>query len=128
MTGVQTCALPIYDVVVASRFKGKIEEGAMKGMNRLGNICLTTLANVLYGQKTSDVCSGMHGFTKKAYKGMDIDAAHFEVEANFFVEEAKNKLKMCEIAIEYKKRQGKSKLTTWHGVKIGAYLLKKRFS
>ena len=115
------------DVVVGSRFDGKIEEGAMKGLNRIGNIGLTLVGSILYQQRTGDLCSGMRGFTKKAYKKMLIDAPHFEVEANFFAEAAKKKLKSCEVPIEYRKRGGQSKLTAWHGIRIGMYLLTKRF-
>ena len=114
------------DVVVGSRFDGKIEEGAMKGLNRIGNKLLTLAGSVIYQQHTGDLCSGMRGFTKKAYKMMIIDAPHFEVEANFFAEAAKKHLKSCEVPIEYRKRGGQSKLTAWHGIKIGLYLLRKR--
>jgi glycosyltransferase involved in cell wall biosynthesis len=114
------------DVVVASRFRGSMEDGAMKGLNRTGNVLLTMMANALYGQNLSDACSGMRGFTRKAYKGMKIDAPHFEVEANFLVEEYRNGLRVCEIPVDYKRREGTSKLSPLHGLKIGSYLLKKR--
>jgi dolichol-phosphate mannosyltransferase len=116
------------DVVVGSRFKGKIEKGAMKTVNKLGNIALTGIGNALYWKSASDICSGFWAFRKDAYKRMDINAPHFSLEANFYVECAKKRLKLCEIPITYGVRRGETKLTVAHGFGIGFYLLKKRFS
>lgn len=114
------------DIVLGSRFRGHIDRGAMSGVNRFGNSVLTSFANVLYGKKASDVCSGMWGFTKKAYKSMAIDAPHFELEANFFVQAAKNGLVLGEVPIAYSKRAGTSKLGIGDGFKIALYLIKNR--
>lgn len=120
-------ALETCDVVVGSRFRGKIEDGSMKPLNRIGNQMLTSLGNLLYGKGKSDLCSGFWGFTKKAYKSMVIDAPHFELEANFFAESAKRKLEFCEVPITYGVRQGETKLSPLHGLNIGLYLILKRF-
>ncbi len=116
------------DVVVGSRFSGKIAQGAMKSVNRLGNRMLTFEARVIYGKKTTDVCSGFWAFRKEAYKKMKIDAPHFSLEANFYVECAKKGLSLREVPISYGNRRGTTKLTIFHGLDIGFYLLKKRFS
>ncbi len=115
------------DVVVGSRFDGKIETGAMSPVNVLGNRFLTTLASLLYQKKINDVCSGMWGFTKNAYTSLFIDAPHFELEVNLFVESVKRGFRICELPISYAKRGGKSKLSIKHGLDIAAYLVKKRF-
>ncbi|HID73407.1 TPA: glycosyltransferase [Candidatus Micrarchaeota archaeon] len=120
-------ALESCDVVLGSRFKGEMEEGAMTSLNRFGNHRLTDIANVLYGKRISDVCSGFWAFRKSAYKKMLIDAPHFELEANFFSQCAKLKLNLCEVPIRYGKRTGETKLNTLHGLKIGLYLLTRRF-
>ncbi len=111
------------DVVLGSRFRGHIEKGAISGMNIFGNSALTAMANALYGKSVSDVCTGMWGFTKKAYKSMEIDAPHFELEVNFFTQAAKLGLKLCEVPISYQKRAGTSKLGIGDGFKIGTYLI-----
>lgn len=115
------------DIVAGSRFRGRIEKGSLSAVNRFGNFMLTLLANVLYSKNSSDVCSGMWGFTRKAYKAMEIDAPHFELEANFFVEAAKKGISVSEIPISYRKRAGTSKLGINDGFKIGIYLLRRRF-
>ena len=119
--------LKTYDVVLGSRFKGSVEKGAMTPVNKIGNLFLTTLATLMYQKSVSDVCTGMWGFTKKAYKQILVDAPHFELEVNFFVEAVKRNLKICELPIDYKKRGGKSKLSIKHGFDIALYLVKKRF-
>ena len=115
------------DVVVGSRFRGKIEKGAMKGTNRFGNKALTFIANLLYGKPVSDVCSGFWAFRKSAYKKMVIDAKHFSLEANFYAQCAKRKFTLGEVPISYGARRGETKLNVLHGVGIGLYLLEKRF-
>lgn len=120
-------ALKRYDVVLGSRFKGSVEHGAMTSVNAFGNKFLTMLAHLVHLKQVSDVCTGMWGFTKKAYKSMVIDAPHFELEANFFIEAVKKNMKICEVPIAYKKRGGKSKLSIKDGFKIAMYLLKRRF-
>jgi dolichol-phosphate hexosyltransferase len=115
------------DVAVGSRFRGDIEPGSMSALNRFGNRALTSLANLLYGKKISDVCSGFWAFRKGAFKAMDIDSSHFELEANFYVQCAKRGLRLCEVPISYRRRQGKTKLSPLHGIGIGWYILSKRF-
>jgi len=115
------------DVVVGSRFSGSIEEGAMKGINKFGNRCLTFLGNLLYGGRITDLCSGLWAFRKEAYKKMRITAPHFELEANFFTECMRKKMKLCEVPIEYKKRGGTAKISVADGFRIFSFLLSNRF-
>jgi dolichol-phosphate mannosyltransferase len=115
------------DVVIGSRFAGTIEEGAMKTINRIGNIGLTFFASLLYGRKITDVCSGMWGFRREAYKKMEITAPHFELEADLFSEAVKKNMRICEVPIVYKKRGGAAKLRVSDGARIAWWLLKKRF-
>lgn len=115
------------DVVIGSRFKGKIARNAMSKINKLGNRCLTLLGNLLYGKGVSDMCSGMWGFRRNVYKEMEIKAPHFELEANFFTEAAKHGFKICEVPISYEKREGEAKLRISDGVSIGCFLIKNRF-
>ena len=115
------------EVVVGSRFSGSIENGAMSGTNRLGNRLLTFIGNLLYGGSITDLCSGLWAFRKSAYKNMLITAPHFELEANFFSECMKKRMKLCEVPISYKKRGGKAKISMIDGLRIGAFLLSNRF-
>lgn len=119
--------LKSYEVVLGSRFLGTIEPGAISSRNRFGNSALTAMANILYGRRASDVCTGMWGFNKSAYKGMAIDAPHFELEVNIFVQAVKRGYRLCEVPISYANRAGTSKLRLIDGFKIGLYLMTHRF-
>lgn len=50
---------------------------------------------------------------------MKIDAPHFELEANFFSECMKKKIKLCEVPISYKRRGGKAKISVIDGLRMG---------
>ncbi len=119
--------IPDYDVVLGSRFRGEIRRGSMKTINKLGNRLLTLWANILYGKKISDVCSGFWVFSRKAYREMEIDARHFSLEANFYAECAKRGFSLFEVPITYGVRRGETKLNIFHGFEIGWYLFQKRF-
>ena len=121
-------ALERCEVVVGSRFRGSIEKGAMSALNRFGNRMLTLMANLLYGKRISDVCSGFWAFRKGAYKAMAIDARHFSIEANFYAECARRKMSLCEVPITYGTRRGQTKLNVFHGFDIGLYLVRKRLA
>ncbi len=120
-------ALDESDVALGSRFRGRIEPGSMSAMNAFGNRALSFLASAIYGRGVSDVCSGFWAFRKNAYKAMEIQEGHFELEANFFAECAKRGLSLREVPITYRARRGKSKLSPLHGIGIGLFLLRRRF-
>ncbi|MBE0416001.1 MAG: glycosyltransferase family 2 protein [Dehalococcoidia bacterium] len=71
-----------YDVVLGSRLKGQREQGAMSRLNLVGNHLLAFLANILYGTKISDLCTGYWGFRREVIEGLELDAIGFELEAN----------------------------------------------
>ena len=92
------------EVIAGSRLKGKIEKGAMGKINYLGNLFLTFTAKILFGNPISDLCTGMWGFKKKVYSVINLNASHFELEADIYAEISKNNFKLCEIPINYKKK------------------------
>jgi dolichol-phosphate mannosyltransferase len=114
------------EVVVGSRFKGDIEDGAMSSLNKFGNQRLTDMAKIIYGREISDVCSGFWAFRKDAYKKMNITAPHFSLEANFFSEVSNKGMRLAEVPIRYGKREGETKLNPLHGIDIGLFLIKNR--
>jgi dolichol-phosphate hexosyltransferase len=118
-----------YPVVIGSRLKGKREKGALSGLNFIGNHLLTWLANILYGTKISDLCTGYWGFQKEAIKNLNLGSDGFQIEAEILTQIAKNGYKIGEIPILYRLRQGKAKLGSLNdGGKIAWFLIKRRFS
>ncbi|HUR67802.1 MAG TPA: glycosyltransferase family 2 protein [Candidatus Thermoplasmatota archaeon] len=116
-----------YDVVMGSRFLGRIDDLAMKRLNRIGNRGLSALASTLYGRRCTDVCTGMWAFRRETMRGLGLTSTHFEVEAEMFARAAKARLRITEIPIAYGRREGVTKLgSVVDGFRIGAALLKYR--
>ena len=115
------------DVVMGSRFKGEIEEGAMKRTNVIGNQILSLMASALYAKRCTDVCTGMWGFRLASLQSLKLNSVHYEIEAELFAQSAKAGLGISEVPIVYRKRAGKSGLNSWKdGAKIAAKLARKR--
>ena len=118
-----------YDVVLGSRLNGAVEHGAMKRLNLIGNHLLAFLANLLYGTRVSDLCTGLWGFKINVLRSLNLDAIGFELEANMLIEVAKHKYRVGEVPIQYRRRATASKLGSIRaGYGIGKTLVRKRFS
>ena len=118
-----------YDVVLGSRLNGSVEHGAMKRLNLVGNHLLAFLANMLYGTRVSDLCTGFWGFKVDVLRSLNLDAVGFELEANMLIEVAKHKYRIGEVPIQYRRRATASKLGSIKaGWMIGKTIVKKRFS
>jgi glycosyltransferase involved in cell wall biosynthesis len=116
------------DVVMGSRFKGNIAEGAMTPLNHFGNIVLSDIATLLYQHPCTDLCTGMWGFNSHALRTLELDSKHFELEAEMFAETVKKGLRLEEIPINYLPRAGETKLVPLKaGVTIMTKLLERRF-
>ena len=117
-----------YDVVLGSRLKGRIEEGAMSRLNLVGNHLLALLVNILYGTRISDLCTGSWGFRGEVIKELKLDAVGFEIEANMLIETARKGYRIGELPIHYRRRQTRAKLRSLRaGFRIGRTLIGKRF-
>lgn len=116
-----------YDVVSGSRLNGHLQEGAMSSMNYFGNRMLTLLANTLYGTRMTDVCTGLWGFNRRVLENLALNARHFDIEAEIFATCTKNKYRMAEMPIAYKKRSGIPKLRPIAGISIAKKLIGRRF-
>ena len=118
-----------YPVVIGSRLKGKREEGALRRTNFIGNHLLTWLANILYGTRISDLCTGYWGFRQEVIKSLRLTTTGFQFEAELLTQVTKNGYKIAELPILYRSRQGTAKLGRLKdGFRIGWFLIKRRFS
>ncbi len=103
-----------YDFVIGSRFKGKILPGAMPWANRyIGNPILSGMLRVLFHTDISDSHCGMRGFTKEAYKKMNLKTTGMEFASEMVMKAVKTRLKIKEIPITYHPRIGESKLNSF---------------
>jgi dolichol-phosphate mannosyltransferase len=116
------------DVVLGSRLRGRVENGAMSRLNLFGNHLLAFLASILYRKKISDLCTGCWGFRGTVVKDLRLDATGFDLEANIFVEIAKKGYRIGEVPIHYRRRSTRPKLKSLRdGLKIVRTLIRKRF-
>lgn len=115
-------------VVLGSRFKGKIHDGAMTTSNKIGNLLLSRFASILYGREVSDVCSGMWGFRTDFLKSFNIRADGFDLEVNLFAECVRRGLPIVEVPIPYYRRVGSAKLRLRTGLRIAWALLLNRIA
>lgn len=100
-----------YDMVMGSRFLGRILPGAMPWPNRyIGNPILTGMLNVLFGLRISDAHSGLRAFTREAYDRMQLQTTGMEFASEMIIKASLRKLKISEVPITYHPRGGNSKL------------------
>jgi dolichol-phosphate mannosyltransferase len=118
-----------YDVIMGSRLRGRMRKGAMSKVNLVGNHLLALMTNILYGTRISDPCTGYWGMRREVVERLKLNALGFEVEADMLTEIARDGCKITEIPVTYRRRSTPPKLNSLRdGFKIGAMLLKKRFS
>jgi glycosyltransferase involved in cell wall biosynthesis len=100
-----------YDMVIGSRFKGKMHRGAMPWANRyIGNPILTGLYKLFFKTDLTDIHCGMRSFTRQAYQRLNLHCLGMEFASEMMLEALRKKIKIKEIPIEYYPRKGSSKL------------------
>jgi glycosyltransferase involved in cell wall biosynthesis len=98
-------------LVLGTRFRGKIARGAMPFQNQyLGNPVLTLMLNGLFGMRVSDAHTGMRAFTRDAFQQMELKTTGMEFASEMLIKAKRTGLKMCEVPIHYHPREGTSKL------------------
>ncbi len=103
-----------YDLVIGSRFKGKILKGAMSFSHRyIGNPILSGMLRLFFGGNVSDAHCGLRAFTKEAYKKMNLKTTGMEFASEMVIHALKEKLKIAQIPITYCPRIGESKLSSF---------------
>jgi dolichol-phosphate mannosyltransferase len=116
------------DVVVGSRFKGRIDDGAMSRLNRAGNRLLSALASLTYGRRVTDVCTGLWGFRTAALRGLPLTAERYELEVDLYATSCRAGLRIAELPIHYAPRHGESGLSAWRdGLGIARAIVAGRF-
>jgi glycosyltransferase involved in cell wall biosynthesis len=99
------------DAVFGSRFKGKVK--GMHLSNRLANRLLTSLTNILYDAKLTDMETCYKMFKKSLLDGVKLKANKFDVEVEITARLIRSGCRILEVPIEYNARSAKE------GKKIG---------
>lgn len=104
------------DLVLGSRLRGQIDDGAMPFLNRhLGTPVLNFLIRIFFGLSTSDCNSGMRLVRKSFYSMLTMRAPGMEWASELLVKSKISKVRYAEVPIHYRKDQrGKpSHLNRW---------------
>jgi dolichol-phosphate hexosyltransferase len=117
------------EVVLGSRLRGSIAEGAISGLNLLGNRLLSFLASLLFRVPVTDVCTGMWGFRADALRRFGLVAEGFDLEADMFASTCERRARFRELPIPYDRRIGEPKLVPLRtGIAIAWRLLVRRLN
>ena len=100
------------DMVLGTRLKGEIKQGAMPALHRyIGNPFLTWVLNKLFATEVSDAHCGMRAITRDALDRLNLKAGGMEFASEMVIEAAHKNLRIAEVPITYYPRKGKSKLS-----------------
>jgi glycosyltransferase involved in cell wall biosynthesis len=101
------------DMVLGDRMKG-IQPGAMPWLHRhVGNPMLTGLLNRLFDTDVKDAHCGMRAVRREVLPKLDLRTTGMELASEMVIRAAKAGLDIRQFPIEYRPRQGESKLSTW---------------
>ncbi len=98
------------DLVIGSRALGQIEKGAMQPQQIFGNWLATTLIRLIYGYHFTDL-GPFRAVKFVSLLAMNMQDKNYGWTVEMQVRAAKMKLKTTEVAVQYKKRIGKSKVS-----------------
>jgi hypothetical protein len=105
------------EFVMGSRWRGSIEQGAMPWLHRrLGTPVTTTILNVLFRSRFSDIHCGMRGITRDALLRMDLRSQSWEYASEMVIKSVHMGLRTAEVPVHFlKDRDGR----TSHHVRAG---------
>ena len=99
------------DMVIGSRFNGKIRPGAMTPPHQyIGNPVITWMDTVLFHAYFSDVHSGLRAIRREAMERLDLRSPGMEFASEMMVRARQKNLVIEEVPITYYPRQAPSKL------------------
>ncbi|HLC96383.1 MAG TPA: glycosyltransferase family 2 protein [Candidatus Nanoarchaeia archaeon] len=96
-----------YDLVLGSRFKGKIEY--MPLLNRMGNIAFSRVISSIVGMRITDGQTGFRAFTKEVAQKIDLRSSHTYTQEQI-IRAVMHKFRIKEVPIYFGKRAGQSRL------------------
>ncbi|MDQ6614888.1 MAG: glycosyltransferase family 2 protein [Actinomycetota bacterium] len=103
-----------FDLVKGSRFMAGGSSADITRLRRIGNKCLLSVANALYGTRFTDLCYGFCAFRRDDLDLLALDADGFEIEAQLVVRAVRRQLKVTEVpSLEGARTHGTSKLRTF---------------
>jgi len=96
-----------YDLVLGSRFKGKIE--SMSFLKRFGNKAFSKVISNITRTKISDAQTGFRAFTRKVAESVEIISTHTYTQEQI-IKAVRGKFRIKEVPVYFAKRKDKSRL------------------
>jgi glycosyltransferase involved in cell wall biosynthesis len=101
------------DLVLGDRMKG-IQPGAMPWLHQhVGNPMLTGLLNRLFGTQVRDAHCGMRAVRGDVLPRLALRSSGMELASEMVIRAHKSDLDIRQLPIDYHRREGESKLSTW---------------
>jgi glycosyltransferase involved in cell wall biosynthesis len=95
------------DVVMGSRLRGTIEDGAMPWLHRrIGNPFLSWMINTLFSSRVSDAHCGLRSIKKEKYQQLNLASGGMEFASEFVIEATLSGARIEEVPIDYRRRAG----------------------
>jgi len=104
------------ELVMGSRFRGKIYPGAMPFLHRfLGNPVLTWILNLFFGAGITDAHCGMRGFSREAVQRLGLRSPGMEFASEMVIRAAQERLHIGEVPTSLRPdgRGRRPHLRTW---------------
>ncbi|REE28990.1 glycosyltransferase involved in cell wall biosynthesis [Methanothermobacter defluvii] len=117
-----------YDFVIGDLLNGMMEDGAMPALHKyIGNPLLSKMLNILFKGNIRDTHCGMRSIKREAFEKLDLKAPGMEFAIEMVIEALEKNLKIKQISIPYRRREGEAKLSSfkdgWRHIK---YMLKRK--
>lgn len=92
------------EFIMGSRFRGRIQKGAMPALHRYFGTPLTTMIlNFMYGCSFSDIHCGMRGLTRSAFERIDLKSQSWEYASEMIIKAVHIGLRASEVPIRFLK-------------------------
>jgi glycosyltransferase involved in cell wall biosynthesis len=95
-----------FEFIMGSRFRGRIDPGAMPPLHRyLGTPVTTWILNRIFSSRFSDIHCGMRGITKEAFTRMRMNSQSWEYASEMVLKSVRMQLRTTEVPIHFLKDQ-----------------------
>ena len=108
------------DLVIGSRFIGRLEPGAISLPNRMGTHFFNLLINTLYKSEITDSQAGVRCFRRSLLNRMQWRATEYEVETEMLIQALKLGATVAEVPVSrYKRAAGVTSFSRLrHGIRL----------
>lgn len=117
------------DVVLGNRLSSRMHSGAMDFPNRVGNVLITLLFNILFLSKVNDTQCGLRAVNRRLLEDFYCSDYGMPYVTEQLIKLIREGAKIENIPVAYRRRIGTTKLSAWKdGLKILKIILSHRFS